>query len=131
MIGEGLLEVFLVELIDGCVRRRAGQAEFIEPAAHGWGVVPVEAGELDAVVPPACNLLHQPPQIFLGIFSNRVQLQSDGQCVAHEGSYLCAMGMRRPNPKARPVTFRPGGVCLRLYSLRSMSLTNRMTSSGS
>ncbi len=41
---------------------------------------------------------------------------------------LCAMGKRRPMPKAFVVTFRPGAACCRLYSLRStllmMSFTN-------
>ena len=34
------------------------------------------------------------------------------------------MGIRRPTPKARLVTFRPRAACLRLYSVRS---TRRMT----
>lgn len=31
--------------------------------------------------------------------------------------YLAATGIRRPEPKAFPVTLRPGAACLRLYSL--------------
>src|SRR5262249_43859995 len=34
-------------------------------------------------------------------------------------TYRCAIGMRRPTPKARLVTFNPGAAWARLYSLRS------------
>ncbi len=36
-----------------------------------------------------------------------------------QSTYFCAIGMRRPSPKARLVTFNPGAACSRLYSLRS------------
>ncbi len=42
---------------------------------------------------------------------------------------LCAMGNRRPMPKAFDVTLKPGAACWRLYSLRSTLLTMSRTSS--
>src|SRR6185312_14086528 len=42
---------------------------------------------------------------------------------------LCAIGIRRPTPKALVVTFNPGAACWRLYSLRSTLLTISCTSS--
>src|SRR5262249_31129325 len=36
-----------------------------------------------------------------------------------QSTYFCAMGILRPIPKARLVTFSPGAACSRLYSLRS------------
>src|SRR5258706_519707 len=48
------------------------------------------------------------------------------------GFYLspsrCAIGRRRPMPKALVVTRRQGGACLRLYSLRSILRTMSRTS---
>src|SRR5947207_4189721 len=36
-----------------------------------------------------------------------------------QSTYRCAIGILRPTPKARLVTFNPGADCSRLYSLRS------------
>jgi len=36
-----------------------------------------------------------------------------------QSTYLCAIGIFRPIPKARLVTFKPGAACSRLYSFRS------------
>ena len=43
-------------------------------------------------------------------------LKREGEC---QGMNLLARGKRRPTLKAFEVIFRPGGACLRLYSLRS------------
>jgi len=36
-----------------------------------------------------------------------------------ESTYFCAIGIRRPTPNARLVTFSPGAACSLLYSFRS------------
>jgi len=44
-----------------------------------------------------------------------------------QSTYFCAIGMRRPTPKARLVTFKPGAACSRLYSFRSTRLWTQRT----
>ncbi len=41
------------------------------------------------------------------------------------------MGMRRPTPKARGDTFKPGAACRRLYSLKLILLITSFTTAAS
>ena len=43
--------------------------------------------------------------------------RGDGTHGAGERGWRAAIGIRRPKPKARDVTFNPGAACCRFYSL--------------
>ena len=45
----------------------------------------------------------------------------------NQSTYFWAIGIRRPSPKARLVTFNPGAACSRLYSLRSTRRCTHLT----